>query len=1009
MQCEKRSPSMRSIGTPTRPTSVTRNCVWKQVAQPRRWAVRLLSLWLLAGSIVFAEQDPSSLVNRKSGISVSLSGINGIDWAVEHGYHDPSLGDQIIYLKSHVHVSLAHNERNSVTHNGYPQLVIGIDGADGVAGSGDEGDIYWKIDRDLLSHRYSTRGGAALPEFCARYTEPISFETLTYDGSERVLGAVGNNGGQWGESPLHTTKRWAFGQHDAFGNQWHTLTYWDDDERLLSVAGIDSHRQGASDGHCIWMCVNPVTPILQLQADDNQQFYTTPIKTYFVPKIWAQTSYVTSGVRLHFVNLTDDQPSQYRVADGTWQTYQGTALPVTGLFGDRGKPVTIEYRCGPSGSIASRSIVVDPEYTAREERHGFMLWADEAGRQSVIARVTERQPFKKSYETWRSGLNEPRSVSDVRGIWRSTAGSATRAQAEALLVALEGAESVPLTANNCKSRLLRLARLQPLGTEYNINSATPAKDFLNELGQTIQQLGDAAIAYDLLAAHFRSDRHAGGITPIEEIWIRDGLGKVAKSILQMRANWSAISGAGDTHWSHGYDLAVQLIAMAMPTYKTPYYGVSGADGVSRNDKPDSKGEYWNPYPYQGETWFDIATNPAIDTPGHPGVRYPIRAEFLLTDDGWWTGPNNLVGDGTRYFAGAMRRQLVDVKHGGLANAQCRVELVEMHGYESPFVGRAYLVDHVRRLKGLRELPMCAKNYLRRRLMMGGPVDLRWDSESLTYAAEAPKVTSALRAFNRSNNFASLPTPRTAVAKYLEDLNAYYGFGGDIDEATRTWMHADGRKALADGVTLVLCEDPDDLPPHREESNHPPIVKPMFKHVVRPGETIRKDLIVVDLDDDEMTITVEGLPQRATFAANHRRITWAPSEDDLGVHIAHVTVSDGKSAVTRPFPMIVNANAPSGAVPTAPRNVTARPIENYRAVQVAWEPPEDVTVAAYVVYREGALWAVTPPNVTTFTDREWIEAGQHTRYHVALYDETGCESIATESTPPYVSLIRRRLR
>ena len=72
----------------------------------------------------------------------------------------------------------------------------------------------------------------------------------------------------------------------------------------------------------------------------------------------------------------------------------------------------------------------------------------------------------------------------------------------------------------------------------------------------------------------------------------------------------------------------------------------------------------------------------------------------------------------------------------------------------------------------------------RRLLMGGPVGLRWDKKNLVYIPRKPNVTSALRAFNHTNNYASLPTPKAAVGQYLRDLNAYYGFGGEIDDQTR---------------------------------------------------------------------------------------------------------------------------------------------------------------------------------------------------------------------------------
>ena len=45
-----------------------------------------------------AADFPFPVENRKAGISLSLSRRNGVDWAVEHTYHDASVGDQVIYL-----------------------------------------------------------------------------------------------------------------------------------------------------------------------------------------------------------------------------------------------------------------------------------------------------------------------------------------------------------------------------------------------------------------------------------------------------------------------------------------------------------------------------------------------------------------------------------------------------------------------------------------------------------------------------------------------------------------------------------------------------------------------------------------------------------------------------------------------------------------------------------------------------------------------------------------------
>ena len=58
--------------------------------------------------------EPLPLTNHKSGISVSLSGSNGVDWAVEMTYHDEEVADQILYVKSSVNFSLAHNANNTL-------------------------------------------------------------------------------------------------------------------------------------------------------------------------------------------------------------------------------------------------------------------------------------------------------------------------------------------------------------------------------------------------------------------------------------------------------------------------------------------------------------------------------------------------------------------------------------------------------------------------------------------------------------------------------------------------------------------------------------------------------------------------------------------------------------------------------------------------------------------------------------------------------------------------------
>ena len=208
-----------------------------------------------------------------------------------------------------------------------------------------------------------------------------------------------------------------------------------------------------------------------------------------------------------------------------------------------------------------------------------------------------------------------------------------------------------------------------------------------------------------------------------------------------------------------------------------------------------------------------------------------------------------------------------------------------------------------------------------------------------------------------------------------------------------------RKGLYNAYMLALCENPDDLPDPPEQANRPPILKTMFKYVVTPGTTIVKPIIATDLDGDDLTIAVADLPTGAAFDAATREITWTPTEADLGVHIATVTVSDHAASVTKPFPIIVKTKLGIGPVPPGPAMATAELGEDGRSVRISWTPPTgDVDVAAYVIYRDGALWAATDVKTTHFVDTERVVPTSHTRYHVAVYSTIGAESGATAAAP-----------
>jgi hypothetical protein len=77
-------------------------------------------------------------------------------------------------------------------------------------------------------------------------------------------------------------------------------------------------------------------------------------------------------------------------------------------------------KCGAAGAVLKRTVVLDPGYPVPEEKHGFLLWADEEEGKAVAKKLHEVEPFKRPYRTlqgsWEQGAGE--KLHNVRGIWR---------------------------------------------------------------------------------------------------------------------------------------------------------------------------------------------------------------------------------------------------------------------------------------------------------------------------------------------------------------------------------------------------------------------------------------------------------------------------------------------------------------------------------------------------------------------------------------------------------------
>ena len=231
----------------------------------------------------------------------------------------------------------------------------------------------------------------------------------------------------------------------------------------------------------------------------------------------------------------------YRVDGGAWQTWAGAPLVAEALFSGANSSHVLEARCGDSGAVLSRAIVFNPDYPAPAEHHGYLLWADEAERQALVHKLNNVQPFKISYQ------NCFRSDSWVQGLPGKSHGPARRV---ALLAKRSG---------QCPVQRTRRGRRRPgdagsrrssssgcCGCRGSSRSASRSTLTRSRRPRTTSANSarrkrlwvDAAVAYDIAAGFYRSTQHPGGLTPIEEIQVRDGLAKVAKSLLQFRDNYS---------------------------------------------------------------------------------------------------------------------------------------------------------------------------------------------------------------------------------------------------------------------------------------------------------------------------------------------------------------------------------------------------------------------------------------------------------------------------------------
>lgn len=602
--------------------------------------ISTLSILVLALTANCVAQDPEH-TNFRTGINVTPQGVKGVDYMEEYYFSDKVISDRkTIYIRSSTLLGMTHNERN-IARVSYACQVIGANGLDGVPNSGDEGLIRYKVDGDMHNGLRWTDGQGGSVN--TAYSGPINFDGLRYTsgvaGGGAVVGRTGTN------SAPRTPKSgfYHYGLLDSCGDEWHTIQVADDD---WNATPTDVEWR-ASDGRVLHFIVNPKAPALTIRASGNAQFYTTPPKTYHVPKIFDQTSYIlpqSGEVTFELKDLFGNTVF-YRINGGSWQSDKN---PRIGDHAFRDGENLLEYYYeGRETNKRTRRVVKNPAFPSANERHGLLLFGSPANLNAARARRSI-EPYKYHWDRLVSGAGDTGARTSWDGMRRTgrrfpySQGSLYGAEpspaalSNAVVALLNGVGAVPSGKSRsfaiyAKEMAMENSRvLDNVGFELHHSGVTlPTRELTYRGYYDVGTTFDLAFAYDILISIFRSDQVAGGITPIEDYYLRDS---IANNVVECMQFFSSMQGFDPVTIDTGgmWDVARKcgaLVGMfAIPSYSSIYYGTAGLDG-NQTVYP------FTPFPDVPLTWKKVMLDEDAPLVGYPNLanRLGIEGYNCLAD------------------------------------------------------------------------------------------------------------------------------------------------------------------------------------------------------------------------------------------------------------------------------------------------------------------------------------------------------------------------------------------
>lgn len=561
----------------------------------------------------------TDLTNYRSGISAwwgdskTTATDKGIGYMEEYLYSDKITNDRkVVYIRSDTDITLETNDINSwsdsSTGSYFP--IIGASGG---------GVIRYKIDQDMR-HDRGWSGSYGSLVLNPTYSGPFSLDDLTYpDSSVPVVGTVGDNGGDISSK----TDYWWRGMLDSFGDEWHVLTVAHDDDLLTS----DPEKK-AGDGKLFWLVVNPKTPGLTITSTGNAQFYTTPPKIYFVPKIINQITYFNEGtgtVSFEIRNLYSGNVF-YRIGGTGPFTDAGANNVILNQDHFSDGINTLEYYyAGNSDYTKTRIVVKNPTHPSLEEDHGYLVFGDSAGLQ-IAKDNADKSPYNNYYN-----LLKTNSYWNKHQEWDSLANQGHRynysghpanptAIAPNAFVALkEGftytkvGESKSFGEYSKEMLLQNMRTIDPVGFEIRHDGyPVPARELFNRGYYDVNPILDSMLAYDIFAGHLRDDQVTGGLTAIEDYYFRDLMAEFVVEALKWMQNGTGIPPG---MWGSARNCGAIMIGIYMPSYQSDLYGTSGFDGVS------TESGTWKPYPTTQGTWKEHLWDDNLSLTAYPNIAY----------------------------------------------------------------------------------------------------------------------------------------------------------------------------------------------------------------------------------------------------------------------------------------------------------------------------------------------------------------------------------------------------